>query len=176
MRRRGLAAAATLFAALCSAPSAGADERAGPPTAAAAAAGLATIFVPLTIGSIAIAQNDALDRPQGPFLVIDAGLALAPLVAHGLVGEWERGLAFAAVSSGAALATSLLLESSPELIQHGHPADRVLFGALFTLTLFSSAVGIADCLSAGERAAPPRLTVSALGGRAALGLALGGPF
>ena len=176
MKRRRLWVAVAILVAVLGARAsrAAADQGTGSQAAVAAAAGFATIFVPLTIGSGLVAQNDALNRPQAPFLVIDAGLALAPLVAHGLVGEWRRGLGFAALSTGGALLTQILIESSPELIQHGRATDRVLFGVLFTVALFSSAAGVADCLSAADRAPPPRLTIHPIGGPGALGLAVGG--
>ena len=170
-----------LFLFLAAAPafaSAATPEDTRPPIEGAVGAGIATALVPLVIGSVVLAQNDALDRPQGPFYLIDAGLALAPLVAHGIVGEWKRGLAFTAVSSAAALGTQLMLEFNPDLIQNGEAITRVPFGVMFSLAIFTSGVGIADTFFAADRAASAstRAHIYPMAGRGTAGLVLGGTF
>jgi hypothetical protein len=172
-----------LFIALAAAPAsawAAPPEDARPPIEGAVGAGIATALVPLVIGSVVLAQNDALDRPQGPFYLIDAGLALAPLVAHGIVGEWKRGLVFSAASSAAALGTTLMLEYNPDLIQHGEAATRVPFGVMFSLAIFTSGVGIADTFFAADRAASAstraRTHIYPMAGRGTAGLVWGGTF
>jgi hypothetical protein len=147
-----------------------------PPIAGAALAGIATLVLPLAVGTSILAQGDALDHPQLSFHVIDAGFALAPLVTHAILGEGRRGLFFSAISAGLALSTSLFLENSPDLIQHGEVATRVPFAVLFSLALFSSGIGVGDCFFARDRAASARVALVPMRADGALGLGLGGVF
>jgi hypothetical protein len=143
----------------------------------AVVAGATTALVPLAVGTSLLARENGPASPQAGIHVIDAGLALAPLVAHGLVGEWRRGLAFAAISGGAALGASIIVELRPDVIEHGRVAPRVSFAALLTLALFASGIGVADCAAAPERARRPvRFSVALVPQPGGVGLALGGTF
>jgi hypothetical protein len=175
---RRIASIAVLLLPLLGKPALAASpsEQQPPPVAQAALAGIATAFVPLVIGSSILAQNDSLDKPQMPFRLINAGLGLAPFAGHAVLGEWKRGLLFTAVSAAAAAGTQIMLEIAPDTIQHGEVATRVPFAILFSIAVFSSGVGIADCFFAEDRVRPARVALIPLTAPGAAGLGVGGFF
>ncbi|MDB5212972.1 MAG: hypothetical protein JWO86_899 [Myxococcaceae bacterium] len=83
-----------------------------------------------------------------------SGLVVAPFVAHGVAGEWKRGLLFAlpplATEIGMAVLIGVWGESLVTLAPLG---TQYLYSALFTGSVFFSAIGIVDSAFAGDRAA-----------------------
>ena len=154
-------------------------KRPKPPVVIAVIAGLATALIPLGLGSMhtAGATSDA-DRDSG-FMVAGAGLALAPIVSHLILGEWRRAAAFGAVPVASEILLVTQLSTRPDSAFHGTSLSRSAFGALVTFDLFGAAVGIYDAMLAGERAERDAATLSGFRliptfGPTRLGLSLSG--
>jgi hypothetical protein len=85
-------------------------------------------------------------------LLAEGGLVAAPLVAHGVAGEWRRGLTFAALPAIAAAGLDALLLARPSVVTAG-ASKEVQYAFVITLgaTVFASAVGCLDVLGAPAR-------------------------
>jgi len=174
MRTR--AVAPLLAAALLLAPSAraeDADERADARAGAALIVGSLTATLPFLAGATLIATGtDITQRNAGTYLA-EAGLVLAPLTAHGVMGEWGRGLlhsAWPAVGMGG-MTTLLLLR--PDVVEGGTLGTQYAYVSIMIFTVFSSAVGVADAMRAKERARAP-VRVAPMVGNGRVGIVLGG--
>src|SRR5690242_4296177 len=65
-----------------------------PPVALAILAGAATALIPLAIGSSLAAAGTTDGAKDVGLGIAGAGIALSPIVAHGVLGEWRRAMAF----------------------------------------------------------------------------------
>jgi hypothetical protein len=165
---RSLAFPAVVTATFLVAPSARAE---GPDPALAFALGAATVFAGFVVGGTLIAANqgDAAKTRAGWF-AMESGFTVAPLAAHGLVGEWARGAAFAAVPTATTLATIPVFYVNDGAVEGGTlPQQRVMWG-LFVGGLAASMAGVIDTVFSPGRA----LHVTPVMGAGNAGIVLGG--
>jgi len=170
-RRNGGRAAQVLAAALAVffTPNARAET---PDPAAAFFTGALVFVGGFTAGGLLLATSGGSTQDNLGWLVMEGGFALAPLASHAVVGEWTRGIAFAAVPAAMTGGSAVLFNVDPGTIVHGSlPEQRVLWG-LFGAGLFSSAVGVVDAAFARDRA--NSLIVAPSVGAEHLGLQLAG--
>jgi hypothetical protein len=143
-----------------------------PPVLVALAAGAATAMIPLILGGTRAATGDNYAAKNAGLSVAGVGLALAPIISHVAVGEWTRAAAFGALPTACAIGAAALLAARPDAAFDGTTPSRITFGALFSVTIFSSAVGVVDAALAGSRARGPRVVVAPSIGRNQLGIGI----
>jgi hypothetical protein len=159
--------------------------RAEPPIMVALVAGMATAIVPLVLGGLhtAAAANAVTDGPRNVgYAVGGVGPALAPIVAHAVLGEWGRAAAFGAVPVASEIAVCALVTAVPDGVFHGTTLSRTGFALLYSADLFGAAVGLVDVMLARDRlrargrkaAGLSAFTLAPSGGRGHAGLVLGG--
>jgi hypothetical protein len=136
---------------LLAAPSSRADQ---PQPALAFLAGASVLLAGFAVGGVLLSTSKGNDtKDDAAWLTIETGFALAPLASHAVVGEWLRGLAFAAPPAAVIAGTAALFGVDPGTIEHGEiPEQRVLW-SLFGFALLSSAVGVVDSAFADKHAA-----------------------
>jgi hypothetical protein len=128
-------------------------------------AGAATHVLGAAIGGalIGASRHDAQVNNAG-VLTMDAGFALAPLVAHGAVGEWGRGALFSVVPVGTFAATGIFLAAEPAAVENGPIEQQRVLWSLLGAGLIGSLVGVIDVAFAGERVQiTPRVTAQEIG-------------
>jgi hypothetical protein len=159
-----------LFTCISTVAAARAEE---PAPALALVAGAAVIVAGLTTGSMLLASSDFdRTRANAGWLTIESGFTLAPWVAHAVVGEWARGVAFAAPPGAMLGATEALFQYSPGTVASGSlPEQRWMWG-LFGVALASSGIGVVDVLFAPRRA--KTFSVAPSIARDGVGLQVGG--
>ena len=106
------------------------------------------------------------------WMTIEGGLALAPLASHAVVGEWTRGLAFAAVPAAAVAGSAVLFGVVPGAIDHGEAPARVSVWSCMTAGLLTGIAGVVDAAFADRRSTA--ITVVPMAGSGELGLVVGG--
>lgn len=153
---------------------------ADPPVGIALAAGAATALIPLALGaSFAAGTKDYGQRNVG-YAVAGAGLAISPIMAHVIVGEYARGAAFGAVPVACEIGIVSLVSVMPNAVFSGSTGSRTTFAILFSLDAFGATLGLVDIALAATRARerlpkPLRgLTVLPVMGRDRAGIAVGG--
>lgn len=154
------------------APAVRAEETTPPPpvpdTAAAFIAGTAVLVAGVGVGATIIAGNDGKTSDIGGWMVMQSGFAVAPLVAHGITGEWGRGLVFGSVPLATTAGTATVFALDSNAVRHSDlPQQRILW-SLFVVGLFSSAYGVVDSIGADDRAR--RLVVAPVVGRGIAGI------
>jgi predicted permease len=126
-----------------------ADE---PDTSLAVLAGGATSLAGFIVGGAVLATGHRQTATNNAgWLSIEGGFVLAPLVAHGAVGEWGRGAAFSAVPAAALAGTAVLFDAVPGVVDEGTLPQQRLMWSLFVTGLLASAVGVVDPALAGRR-------------------------
>jgi hypothetical protein len=83
---------------------------------------------------------------------METGLAVAPLAAHAVAGEWIRGLVSAALPMAALGGTAVLFGIHPATIEQGELSDQRVMWSFFGVGLFSGIAGIVDSAFADTRA------------------------
>src|SRR5262245_50064231 len=108
------------------APARAAKPDSDPPVALSIAAGVATALVPLAVGGGMIASSgDGQTRIAG-LMVLEAGLALAPIVSHAVAREGRRALLFGALPVASAAAMAVYTALTPDvLVDLGVPSHRI---------------------------------------------------
>ena len=146
---------------------------ADPDPGAGLVAGAAVLLLGFAVGGTVVATANGANGPTNAgWLVIESGFTLAPLTAHAAVGQWGRGLAFAAPPAAMLGGTAALFDYSPGTVLHGTlPQQRVLWG-LFGLGLLSSVVGMVDVTLSTPKIGPVAIAPSF--GPGAAGLEVGG--
>jgi hypothetical protein len=150
-------------------------SRAAPPDPALAVlAGAATMVAGFTAGGVLLGTSNAsASQDNAGWLTMETGFVLAPIVSHGMVSEWTRGLAYAVAPIAGEVATAELFYVTPVAVEHGTlPAQRVMW-TLFGIGLFSAAAGVVDTALAGERARTAVRVVPTVG-RGGVGIEIGG--
>jgi hypothetical protein len=183
-RMRRLVGALTVTALASTSMAAGAEETAAPvrppDTAAAFIAGASVIVVGLGVGASLIGGNNgsggkcvsggectkSLDNAG--WMVMQSSFAAAPMVAHGITGEWGRGVLFGSVPLATTAGSAAVLAIDPNAVRHSPLSEQRVLWSLFVVGLFSSAYGVVDSLSADERAR--RLVVTPAIGRGLAGI------
>lgn len=115
-------------------------------------------------------------------VIAETGLVLAPIAAHGVAGEWKRGLLFALPPLATEIGMLVLIDNWGEkLVTLAPLGTQYLYSALFTGTVLFSAIGIVDAAFAGNRAranspppAPARAWVAPMFDRSGGGIKVGG--
>jgi hypothetical protein len=128
--------------------------RADPPVTLALVAGAATAVIPLVLGAVHTASarmGTNGDRDIG-YAVGGVGPALAPIVAHAVLGEWTRAAAFGAAPVAGEIAVCALVATKPTAIFNGTTLSRTGFALFYTLDIFGAAVGLFDVMMAHDRA------------------------
>lgn len=126
-----------------------ADE---PPQAVAVLVGASTALVPFGVSATLLSRQGGLQDPRAAVFTLSAGLALAPIVAHAIVGEWDRAAIFGAVPVASAAGVVAVFSLRPDTFRKADRVARVSAGTLLTLLILSSGVGVIDCFFATERA------------------------
>jgi hypothetical protein len=169
---------AAVCALLACTATAAADElpEESPSVAWSVGAGVVTALLPMAIGGGLFATDSFQAKMAGTYVLL-SGLALAPVVSHGIAREWGRAAVFGALPTAALLGMVWLLEDHPLVLVEGNKDDtRVAFYVLMAASVMSSAGGLVDSFWAPERAAARRVTVVPLVGRNLGGLAVGGAW
>jgi len=165
---------ALTVAVLCLAPgSARAEQTQSPDTTLAFVAGAFVMAAGFMVGSVLLATNtDNRTADNAGWLTMNGGFTVAPIASHAVVGEWGRGLAFAAAPAAAMGGTAALFQVDSGTVVHGSlPEQRVLW-SFFLAGLFSGTAGVVDAALARGRTAP--VTVAPMIGAGHLGLSVGG--
>jgi hypothetical protein len=148
---------------------------ADPPVALSVGLGLTLAIAPMAVGGGLAAMTSDVRTRRRSLEVLAGGLALAPIVSHLVAGETTRAAVFGAVTLSAAVLSTVLLETVPQVLDDTkHPACITLGGALAGL-LVTSGFGLVDSLMAGERArARSRLQLAPVLGPGTLALGVRG--
>lgn len=115
-------------------------------------------------------------------VIAQSGLVLAPFAAHGVAGEWKRGLFFALPPLATEIGMLFLMNQWGEsLVTLAPLGTQYLYSTLFTGSVLFSAIGIVDAAFAGRRAltngpppAPARAWVAPMFDRNGGGIKVGG--
>ena len=133
-------------------------DLAPPPTDAAEPSGVgaillgaATALVPVGIGATLMARARHDGTRNVGFVVAGAGFVVAPLFAHGLHGEWGRGALFCIPPAAAETGMIAIVSANPDAVFTGTTLSRTAFVGLFSLNIFTSAIGIVDAALVSDR-------------------------
>lgn len=113
--------------------------------------GFAVAGISLGAGSFLLASERELHYKHAGLVVMHSGLTLAPLVAHGVGGEWRRGVLFSIPPALGGLGMLALLSVRPEAPMMGKNKSHRIFPVLITVSVLGSAVGIFDAALIDER-------------------------
>lgn len=81
-----------------------------------------------------------------------AGMMLAPILAHGIVDEWERGLWFSIPGAAGFLGSTVIFAAIPDIVKRGPPIVQYALSGTLTLSIFGNTIGVLDAMFAGHRA------------------------
>jgi hypothetical protein len=147
--------------------------RAEPDPAVGVVAGTAVLLVGFTIGSTIAATANGLNGPTNAgWLVMESGFVLAPWTAHAALGQWTRGLAFAALPAATLGGTAGLLDSTPGTVLHGTIVQQRVLWGLFGAGLVSGVIGVLDVAFTTPR--PGSVAMAPMVGPGQVGLEVGG--
>jgi hypothetical protein len=162
---RGLGAALFVALTLSSRPARTEPARAVEPARGASAAppreprgptalltGLAIAGTSFGLAGFMLATDAGLPVKHAGLGVLHGGLTLAPLAAHGVVGEWGRGAVFAVAPALGGIGMAALLAERPEAPVVGKNKSHRIYPVLITVSVIGSAVGIFDAALVDERA------------------------
>jgi hypothetical protein len=163
-------AAALSFAA----PSAHAEDATSPGDGTLAfMTGTAIALAGFGVGGLLLTTDGmARSADNAGWLTIQSGFVIAPLAAHGVAGEWARGLLFAAPPAAMDAGTATLLAIHPEAVRHGDLTQQRFLWGFFGVGLFTSAFGVVDATFAAGRARA--LSVAPRVGSGEVGIQIGG--
>lgn len=176
MRPLPLAAQAFLLVVLLLLPT---TARAEPPDPGfSIAAGAATNLVGLIVGGTVMATGHGSDAVNNAgWITMMGAFTLSPVVAHGVEGEWARGLAFSSLPAATTGGTVVLFQAVPDTIDHGTLEQQRLMWALFGVGFLGSAAGVIDATLAPRRArarARHDVTLAPMIGASMVGLRIAG--
>ncbi len=168
--RPPFAAAAAVTALVLATSSARAAE---PDAGVAVLTGAAAFVLTFAAGGILVATaNGSNQQSNIGWVGIESGFVLAPLASHAVLGEWGRGLAFAATPTAMIGGTVALFDYDNGTILHGSLTEQRIMWGLFTAGLFAGIAGVVD---AGLARAASGVGVAPLVGTGGgMGLAVGG--
>jgi hypothetical protein len=129
------------------------DAPAEPPSRGVTAlvTGVATAGASLAYGGFLLTSGHSLDAKHDGLYVMSLGLTLAPVVAHGVAGEWARGTLFAIVPAIGGIGMAMLLAKRPDAPIKGKQKSQRIYPVLITISAVGSAVGVFDAALADER-------------------------
>jgi hypothetical protein len=156
-----IGAAGTLLAALvamiplgwCSPAAADEDARneQTDESALALLAGGAVTFVSLATGGLMIGLSDNELVKNGGLLGSQAGMALAPFVAHAVVGETKRGVWWSLPLLAPLATNGVLTGLYPSIIKHAPAGIQYATFISFTISIVGGTLGVLDAVRVGER-------------------------
>jgi hypothetical protein len=85
------------------------------------------------------------------WLAIETGFTLSPLAGHGVLGEWDRGAAFAALPAGSVAATAAYYRSKTNGVEYWKLGQNWMLWGFFTTGLVVSTAGAIDVIFAANR-------------------------
>jgi hypothetical protein len=124
--------------------------------------GFAIAGASLGVSASLMAGESELSTKYAGLFVLHSGLTLAPLAAHGVVGEWGRGAVFAIPPALGGLGMAALLAWHPQAPVVGKNKSHRIYPVCITLSVLGSALGIIDAALVDERA-PVRVGAAASG-------------
>lgn len=144
-----------------------------PDPAVGVVAGSAVLLLGFTVGSTVVATADGLNGPTNVgWLVMESGFVLAPWTAHAALGQWTRGLGFAALPAATVGGTAGLFDYSAGTVLHGTLVQQRILWGLFGAGLVSSVIGVLDVAFATPRSGS--IAVAPMVGPGQAGLEVGG--
>lgn len=148
-------AMATTFAMISVAAGARASDppsRPGPDPAAAFIVGAVTQTAGLVIGGSMAASGEGFGpTPKAGFLIMQSSFILTPILAHGIVDEWERGLWFAIIPTAALGGTITLFSVAPGAVTDQDLGEVRVLWSMVTAGMLSSTVGVIDAMLVRSR-------------------------
>ncbi|HEV8550706.1 MAG TPA: hypothetical protein VGQ57_16790, partial [Polyangiaceae bacterium] len=105
----------------------------------------------LAYGGAMLTVDRTLASKHSGLAVMHTGLALAPLMAHGVVDEWWRGAAFSIAPALGGLGMAALLAERPDAPIKGKQKSQKIYPVLITVSVLGSAVGIFDAALCDQR-------------------------
>ena len=111
----------------------------------ALAIGIAIDAVSFAVGAATLGNDElAGDRARAGWLTCSAGFAVAPFVAHAIMGQWLRGAAFSAVPLASVVGNAFVLGANSNVDQMPLNPDQRLVYAFTTAGLLGSFIGLLD--------------------------------
>jgi hypothetical protein len=142
-----------------------------PDGALAFVVGAATFVAGIAVGATLIsASGENPSKNEAGWLVMEGGLVLAPMTAHGVVGEWGRGAAYAAMPAAAMLASVPIFLGDPDAVGSGSVPEEGALGLCLISGMATALIGVVDASFAPARA----LRVAPMVGPHSAGLIVGG--
>jgi hypothetical protein len=124
-----------------------------PEPAVAFVTGACVFLAGFAAGGLLLGTSQGDDaRTSAGWVAIEAGFVLAPLVSHGVEGEWTRGMAFAAPPAAMLAGTAVIIGVDPSGIDHGQIGARLPAWSFLTVGLITGIVGVIDSTLADTRA------------------------
>ena len=142
-----------LFAAVAALLLAASTARADPPDRGAALVGGAAVFVAgFAVGGMLVATGDSsAAQANVGWLVMQSTFVATPIFAHGVAGDWVRGLAWAAVPADATGGTVGLFAFDKGTVFHGSLGEQRWLWSLFGAGLAAGTAGLVDVVLEGKR-------------------------
>jgi hypothetical protein len=124
-----------------------------PEPAIAFLTGASVLLAGFAAGGLLLGTSPSDDaRTSAGWVAIEAGFVLAPLVSHGVEGEWARGAAFAAPPAAMLAGTAVIIGVDPSGIDHGRIGARLPAWSFLTVGLVTGIAGVIDSAFADTRA------------------------
>ena len=116
--------------------------------------GAATLVVGFGVGGAVTATSADENTTQNTagWITMQSAFVVAPLVGHGVVHEWGRGLWFAAVPAAALGGSSAVFAIDSQAVRHASISEQRVLWSLLTVGLVGGAAGVVDVAFAGDRA------------------------
>jgi hypothetical protein len=113
--------------------------------------GTAIALIPSTIGGAIVARGPTQGTKNVGFVFAGTGFIVAPMFAHGINGEWGRGALFCIPSLASEIGMTSIVSLKPDAVFDGTTLSRTTFVGLFTVDIFTSALGIVDAALIQDR-------------------------
>ena len=123
--------------------------------------GIAIAGASLAYGGAMLTINSSLATKHAGLLVMDTGLTLAPLMAHGVVDEWWRGAAFSIPPALGGIGMAALLAWRPDAPIKGKQKSQKIYPVLISMSVLGSAVGVFDAAFCDSRLPTVNVAVDA---------------
>jgi hypothetical protein len=143
-----------------------------PDTALAFATGALTLVLGMGTGASLIGSDAGRTQDIAGWMVMQSSFAVAPFVAHGVAGEWGRGLWFATPPFATTVGTATVFAVDSNAVRHSNLTQQRILWSLFVVGIFSSAYGVVDATFADSRAW--RVVVAPVVGAGTAGLEIEG--
>jgi hypothetical protein len=135
--------------------------------------GSAVLLLGFTVGGAVVASaNGTNGQTNAGWLVMESGFGLAPWAAHATLGQWTRGLAFAALPTVTVGGTVGLFDDSGGVVLHGTLVQQRILWGLFGAGFASSVVGVLDVTFASRRSGS--IAMAPMVGPGQVGMEVGG--